>query len=50
VVEEVVGEEFVEHCKIPTALYFLGIAANDCFHSFARIADCHDLDRGSAVV
>ena len=37
VVEKVVGEEFLEHCEIPAALHFLGVAANDCLRGFAEL-------------
>ena len=41
VVEEVIGEEFVEHFEISAALHFLRVAANDCFCSLAHIVDRH---------
>ena len=43
VVEKIVGEEFLEHFKIPTALHLLGVAANDSLRGFADVAGGHDL-------
>ena len=38
VVEEVVGEKFIEHGEIAAALHFFGVAANDRFCGFACVA------------
>ena len=45
VVEEVVGEELIEHGEIAAALHFFGIAANNRFCGFACVAGGHDMFR-----
>jgi hypothetical protein len=42
VIEKVVSEELLEHCEIPAALHFFGVAPNHCFRSFAWIDTGHD--------
>src|SRR5215207_1617937 len=39
-VEEIVGEEFIEHREISAALHFLGISSHDSLRGFTRAA--HD--------
>jgi hypothetical protein len=41
VIEEVVGEEFLEHCKVSPALHFFGVAPNDCLCGFTRLMARH---------
>jgi hypothetical protein len=43
VVEKIVGEELLEHRKIPAALHFFRIAPDHCFRGFAGISAAHDL-------
>ena len=43
VIEKIVGEEFLEHLKIPAALHLLGVAADDSLGGFANVAGGHDL-------
>src|SRR4051794_16574774 len=40
-VEEIVGEEFIEHCKVSAALHFLGIPPDDSLGGFARTNTGH---------
>jgi hypothetical protein len=43
VVDEVVGEQFIEHREIAASLHFFGVAANDRFCGFACVAGGHDM-------
>lgn len=42
VVEEVVGEDFLEDVEVPTALHFFGVPADDRFRGFARCTVTHE--------
>src|SRR4051812_16957684 len=42
-IEEVVCEQRLEHCEIPAALHFLGVASNDSLCGFAQLIAVHDV-------
>ena len=43
VVEKVIGEELVEHFKIPATLHLFGVPAHDRLRGLTRIVDRHGL-------
>jgi hypothetical protein len=49
VVEKVIGEELVEHFKIPATLHLFGVPAHDRLRGLTRIVDRHGLLHSSLL-